>query len=153
MDELDQQEQEITRSIIGAFFAVYRELRFGFFAQLYAEALTRELVGRGHHVVREASVRVFFRGEELGSQKLDMIVDDQVIVEIKSTEKLHPTAPRQLYSYLRSTNLEIGLVLHFGPTPEVRRLICRNIPSPPHRLSSPPHPQQTVRRIRSTNPD
>jgi GxxExxY protein len=69
-------------------------------------------------------VRVFYKGEELGTQRLDMIVDETLVVETKSTSVLHHTAPRQVFNYLRATNLEVGLSLHFGPRPHFYRLIC-----------------------------
>lgn len=89
-------------------------------------ALERELRRRGHKVARELSVRVRYKGEELGAQRLDMVVDDVLVIEGKSTQALHPSATRQLYNYLRATNLELGLLLHFGPKPQFYRVICQN---------------------------
>jgi GxxExxY protein len=88
--------------------------------------LERELRKRGHRVVRELSVRVAYKGEELGAQRLDMVVDDVLVIEAKSTHTLHPSASRQLYNYLRATNLELGLLLHFGPRPQFYRVFCEN---------------------------
>jgi GxxExxY protein len=62
-----------------------------------------------------------YKGEELAYQRLDMIVDDVLIVEVKSTAELHKGAKRQVYNYLRATNLEVGLLLHFGPEPKPYR--------------------------------
>src|SRR5688572_1014226 len=67
-----------------------------------------------------------YKGEELCTQRLDMIVDDTVVVETKVTLDLHPAARRQLYNYLRATSLEVGLRLYFGRKPEFYRVICRN---------------------------
>jgi len=119
-------EERLTYSIIGAFFEVYNTLGFGFLEYLYVMALERELLARGHHVGREIYVPVFYKGEELGKQRLDMIVDDRIVVEIKSTAQLHPAAKRQLYNYLRGTRLEVGLLLHFGPDPKHYRITRRN---------------------------
>ena len=116
----------LTRSIIGAFFEVYNTLGYGFLEHIYAMALERELRNRGHRVARELSVRIMYKGDHLGTQRLDMIVDDKLVVEIKSTYHLHPVAIRQLYNYLRGTNLEVGLVLHFGREPKFYRQICKN---------------------------
>ena len=77
--------------------------------------LTPELRTRGHHVARDVQVRVTYKGEELSGQRIDMIVDGKVIVETKSTLDMPPVARRQLRNYLGATNLEVGLVLHFGP--------------------------------------
>ncbi len=75
-------------------------------------ALERELAARGHHVAREAWVRVMYKGDDLG----------------------------QLYNYLRATNLEVGLLLHFGPKASFHREICRNRRSNPPNPFNPPNP-------------
>lgn len=126
MPRLELFEQTLTRSVIGAFFDVYNTLRFGFLEHIYIVALERELLARGHRVAREVGVCVMYKGVELGTQRLDMIVDEKLIVETKATAELHKSAHRQLQSYLRATNLEIGLLLHFGPEANYYRLICRN---------------------------
>ena len=118
--------RELTQSVIGAFYEVYNTLGFGLLEHLYAMALERELRWRGHRVAREVCVRVWYKGEELGQQRVDMIVDDALIVETKSTYELHKAAPRQVFNYLRVTNIEIGLLLHFGPKPTFFRLISSN---------------------------
>jgi len=79
--------------------------------------MERELRSRGHEVGREVGVRILYKGEELGIQRLDMIVDGVLVVEIKSTHRLSPEAPRQVYNYLKASSLPIGLLLHFGPEP------------------------------------
>jgi GxxExxY protein len=119
-------EERHTRSIIGAFFDVYNALGFGFLEHVYVLALERELLARGHAVTRELSVRIMYKGEELCTQRFDMVVDDRVVVETKATFDLHPSAQRQLYSYLRASNLEVGLLLHFGREARFYRLFCRN---------------------------
>src|SRR5688572_10374977 len=100
--------EELTRSVIGAFYEVYNTLGFGFLEHVYIMGLERELRARGHRVGREVCVIVRYKGEPLVSQRLDMVVDDRLVVETKATRKLHRSAPRQLYNYLRATNLEVG---------------------------------------------
>ena len=117
---------ELTHSIIGAFYDVYNGLGFGFVEHPYVLALERELTRRGHRVSREVVVPLYYQGEFLCHHRLDMVVDEKVVVEAKSTYKLHEAATRQVYSYLKATHLEIGLLLHFGPKPGVFRLISRN---------------------------
>jgi GxxExxY protein len=119
-------EEQLTGSIIGAFFEVYNTLGFGFLEHIYTMALERELTARGHHVGREVTVRVMYKGEQLSNQRLDMIVDGKVIVETKSTLDLPKHARRQVHNYLRATNLEVGLILHFGPVARVYREIRSN---------------------------
>jgi GxxExxY protein len=116
-------EEELTSSIIGAFFAVHRHLGFGFLEQIYASALEIELRERGHDVARQFGAIVRYKGIEIAYQRLDMIVDNKVIVEIKSTEKLHRDAARQLFNYLRATTFEVGLLLHFGRDANFSRVV------------------------------
>lgn len=119
-------EEPLTRSVIGAFFEVYNVLGFGFLEHLYGMALERELLERGHRVARERAVQVMYKGHALGTQRLDLIVDDRLVVETKSTYRLPRAAARQTFNYLRATNLEVGLLLHFGPEPRFHRVICEN---------------------------
>ena len=134
-------EEALTRSVIGAFYDVHKELGFGFREYLYALALERDLVAKGHRVDREVAVMVYYRGEPLAWQSLDMIVDEKLVLETKATEHLHPSASMQLFSYLCATNLEVGLLLHFGREPKFYRVICENRfkrpPSASSRSSSP----------------
>ncbi len=94
-----------------------------FLEHIYVMALERELLARGHHVDREVSVRVMYKGEELSNQRLDMVVDGRIIIETKSTLELHASARRQLYNYLKATHLDVGFVLHFGPVARFYREI------------------------------
>ena len=121
----DPIHESLTRSVIGAFYDVYNTLGFGFLEHVYVVALERELRARGHSVARELGVTILYKGEELAVQRLDMVVDGVLIVEAKATFDLHPAATRQLLNYLRATRLEVGLLLHFGPKPTVRRVVRR----------------------------
>ena len=116
-------EGQLTGSIIGAFYEVYNILGFGFLEHVYVMAMERELIARGHNVSREMAVNVMYKGEQLANQRLDMIVDGKVVVETKSSLELHKTARRQLYNYLKATNLELGLLLHFGEKAAFYRVI------------------------------
>ena len=114
---------ELTESVIGAFYEVYNALGFGFLEQVYTTALERELITRGHAVGREVWVPVFYKGDVISRQRIDMVVDERLVVEAKSTQDLHKFAPRQVYNYLRATRLQVGLLMHFGPEPAFYRLI------------------------------
>ena len=116
-------EEQLTRSVIGAFYDVYNTLGFGFLEQVYMSALERELRAKGHGVGREVYVPVIYKGDEISRQRIDMIIDERVLVEAKSTQELHKAAKRQLYNYLRATRLPVGLLLHFGPDPCFYRLV------------------------------
>ena len=71
-------------------------------------------------------VIIRYKGEDIGMQRLDMIVDERVVVEVKSTHSLAPASRRQVFNYLRASSLEVGLLLHFGPQPGFHRLLCSN---------------------------
>jgi GxxExxY protein len=86
-------------------------------------ALERELRARGHAVGREVWVPVHFKGEVISRQRIDMVVDERLVIEAKSTQDLHRSALRQVYNYLRATRLQVGLLLHFGPDPAFYRLV------------------------------
>jgi GxxExxY protein len=116
----------LTESVIGAFYDVYNILDYGFLEHVYSAALERELRSRGHSIGREVGIPVIYKGEEIASQRLDMIIDDCLVVEIKSTALLSPMAKRQLLGYLRATRIEVGLVLHFGPEQKFHRQILTN---------------------------
>ena len=118
--------EELTDSVIGSFFDVYNELGFGYRELIYGMALQRDLVAKGHRVDREVAVMVYFRGEPLARQTLDMIVDNKLVVEIKSTARLQPDSTRQLFGYLHATTLEVGLLLHFGKEARFYRVIYEN---------------------------
>jgi GxxExxY protein len=111
--------EETTAAIIASFRDIHRELGFGYRERIYGLALQRDLVAKGHKADREVAVMIYFRGEPLARQTLDMIVDERVIVEVKATERLHPSASPQLFSYLCSTTIEVGMLLHVGREPRV----------------------------------
>lgn len=119
-------EEELSHSVIGAFYKVHRTLGAGFLESVYAAALELELRNRGHDVGREVLVVVRYEGVNIAHQRLDMLVNERLIIEIKATEKLHKDASRQLFNYLRATNLELGLLLHFGPSAAFYRVVCEN---------------------------
>jgi len=135
MTLVNAREEKLCYSVIGAFYEAYNTLGFGLSEHLFVMALEQELFERGHKVAREVGVDVWYKGRVLGHQRIDMIVDDILVVEAKATPLLHKYASYQLYNYLRATSLEVGLLLHFGPQPQFHRLICRN-----HKKNHPHHP-------------
>lgn len=118
-------EGRLTNSVIGAFYDAYNGLGYGFYERFCIMALEREILSRGHRVQREVTVPVMYKGEILGRQRLDMVVDEKLVVEVKASQYLHPRDSRQVFNYLRATNLTIGLLFHFGPTPRFYSVIHR----------------------------
>ena len=119
-------EAATTRAIIDAFRDVHRAFGFGYREYIYSLALERNLIAKGCQVDREVGIMVYYRGEPLAPQTVDMIVNEKVIVENKATERLRAETTSQLFSYLCSTNIEVGLVLHFGREPQFHRVVCEN---------------------------
>jgi len=117
---------DVTSSIIDCFFDVHRELGFGFREYLYTRALERLLLAKGHKVEREVPVMVHFRGEPLAYERMDAVVDGKVIIESKAREMLDPDAQSQLFAGLAATDLEVGLILHFGKQPRFYRVFFEN---------------------------
>ena len=113
----------LTRAIIGAFLRVYNRLDYGFLEHVYRQAMVLELTKLGLRVRTEAAVDVWYDGLCIGTYRADLIVENAVIVELKSSRILDESARRQLLNYLRCTDIEVGLLLHFGPKPTVKRLI------------------------------
>jgi GxxExxY protein len=114
-------EKELSHELVGGFFAVYNELGFGLTEPLYSRALELVLLGRGLRVDREYPTVVRFRGQQIGFQRVDMLVEGRVVVEVKATERLAVSARRQLRCYVAVLGLELGILLHFGPYPSFYR--------------------------------
>jgi GxxExxY protein len=124
--QIELVEKEITRDVIGAFFEVYNNLGYGFLEYVYSLAMEHELLLRGHTVEREVSVPVTYKGKLLTTQRIDMIIDGKVVVENKAGPLLPVTARMQALNYVRSTSLEVGLLLHFGPEAKFYRVVHTN---------------------------
>ncbi|MEP7065531.1 MAG: GxxExxY protein [Gemmatimonadota bacterium] len=116
-------EAERVRSIVGGFFNVYNYYGFGLSERVYAGALEYELRDRGHVVLRELVIDVRYKGRHVAAQRLDMVIDDRVIVENKAAVKLTSIDRVQLITYLRATDFKVGILLHFGPVPRFERYI------------------------------
>ena len=118
--------EDLTREILSAFYEVYNTLGYGFLESVYARALFSELTRRGLHVQREVMIDVYYKGECVGSFRADMLVEYRVVVEIKASTWLVEADRNQLLNYLRSSCLEVGLLLHFGPRPRFKRVVAEN---------------------------
>lgn len=118
-------QDRLTYSVIGAFYEVYNALGFGLLEAHYMNALEIELRERGHLVGREVYFGVRYKGHAIGRHRLDMLVDESLIVEGKATVGLLKADFYQLHSYLRATNLAVALLLHFGPEPKPYRFTPR----------------------------
>lgn len=124
----------VTEGTIGCFYRVYRELGYGHSEQVASSALMLELAEAGFACAREVAIEVRYHGRPVGQLRIDAVVDDRVVLELKAGPRLDPFAMRQLYNYLRCSGYRVGLLLYFGPEPLVRRLDYRpGQPSRPRR--------------------
>jgi GxxExxY protein len=117
---------ELTGKILGAFFQVHKELGYGFSEKVYENSLVILLNEIGLKVESQVDLYVYFHGQKVGEYTADLIVNDVVLLELKATEKIIEVHAAQLLNYLKATNIEVGLVLNFGPTAEFRRKVYDN---------------------------
>ena len=118
--------EEITDEIIAAFYNVYRELGFGFLERVYQNALYFELQDLGLKCEPQKNIDVYYRGRKVGDYIADFVIEDKVILELKAVKELKEEHEIQLLNYLTATRIEVGLLLNFGPRPEIKRLIMTN---------------------------
>lgn len=121
------EHEELTGSIINAFFKVYNTLGYGFLEKVYENALLLELRARGIHCLSQYPVKVYYDNVEVGFYIADIIVNDILIIEIKAAEGLCEQHEFQLINYLRATDLQIGLLLNFGKSPQFKRKIVSRL--------------------------
>ena len=105
---------ELTRRIIGCVIRVHQGLGPGFLENIYRRAMAIELRRAGLSIEVEREVVIYYGREEVGRHRMDLIVEGQVIVELKAVEKLSPIHDAQLLTYLRLTRRSLGLLINFN---------------------------------------
>ena len=123
---MDILHRELTDRIINAFYDVYNHLGYGFLEKVYERALCLELTGRGMDVRTQDQIKVYYRSKDVGNYFADLTVEGKVILEIKTTDTLIEEHHKQLQNYLKATSIEVGLLLNFGPKPQIARKIFTN---------------------------
>lgn len=118
--------KEVTDKIISAFYTVYNTLGFGFLEKVYENALFVELKKIGLKVDRQRSIKVYYDKLEIGEYFADIVINDCVILELKAIDCLCDEHSYQLINYLKATNIEVGLLLNFGKSPQIKRKIFDN---------------------------
>ncbi len=114
---------ELTARILKSFYTVYNKLGFGFLEKVYENALLLELRKQGLSCMPQQQVKVYYEEVQVGFYMADIIVNESIIIEIKATENLCEQHEYQLINYLRATDLEIGILLNFGKSPQFKRKI------------------------------
>ena len=107
--------EEITHKIIGCAYKVFNTLGFGFLESVYQKALFIELEKAGLLAEAEKPLKVFYDGHVVGNFEVDVFVEHEVIVELKSVEYLAKNHEVQLVNYLNGIEKEVGLLINFGP--------------------------------------
>jgi GxxExxY protein len=125
-DPQDYKFKELTERIIKNFYKVYNTLGYGFLEKVYEHAMMIEFRKTNIPVVSQGPIRVLYEDEVIGEYFADIIVDRSVIIEIKATKNLNISHEAQLLNYLKATDIEVGLLLNFGPKPEIRRKVFDN---------------------------
>ncbi len=115
--------EEITEKIIKAFYNVYNTLGYGFLERVYENAMVIELGKAEFDIQQQKSINVYYEKKIIGSYYTDIIVNNLVIIELKSAESLCTKHEAQLINYLKATDIEVGLLLNFGKKAEFKRKI------------------------------
>lgn len=117
---------DLTEKIVGVFYDVCNDLGCGFLESVYENALAVALMDAGLTVKRQVPIAVWYRGTQVGEFRADMVVNDLVLLELKAVKGIDLAFEKQTLNYLRATNLEVALILNFGPTAQFRRLVFEN---------------------------
>ena len=112
---------DITEKIIACVYTVYNKLGFGFLEKVYENAPMIELRKAGLHVEQQCPVEIYYEGEIVGDYVADIIVENKIILELKAVDKILDIHEIQLKNYLNAMNIEVGLLINFGKSVEIKR--------------------------------
>ena len=115
--------EEITAKIIECAYKVHRCLGFGFLESVYRNALMIEFSKAGLPAEMEKRIHVHYEGQIIGDFVADMIVENKIIVELKSVKQIAPVFEAQLVNYLKATGIEVGLLVNFGEKVQIKRKV------------------------------
>jgi GxxExxY protein len=116
-------KSELTEQIIKAFYKVYNELGSGFLEKVYENALLIELKEMGLDARAQEDINVYYKKKLVGEFCADIIVNNEVILELKAVKQINPIHEVQLVNYLKATGIQVGLLLNFGTEPDIRRRV------------------------------
>ena len=123
MDAAGLAHRELSERVIGLFYDTYNELGFGFLESVYESAFAFQLEQAGIRVHRQYPIEVRFKGHVVGEFRADLLIEQVLLVEIKSATSLLPIHEAQLLNYLKATRIRVGLLVNFGPRPHFRRRV------------------------------
>lgn len=117
---------KLSKKIIGIAINVHKVLGPGFVEKVYSKALEIELKEEKIDFIKERSIRVVYKDHFLGEHKLDYLIENELVLELKAVPEINKAHEAQLLSYLKVSNKRLGLILNFGkPTLEIKRLVYR----------------------------
>ena len=125
-NEHERKHWDLCHEIVGVFYSVYNELGHGFLEAVYEEALSMAFAEAGFSVARQVPTPIWFRGKTIGQYKADFILNGVVLIELKAVETIDRAHLAQILNYLRATEVEVGLILNFGPKPQFKRFVFEN---------------------------
>jgi GxxExxY protein len=115
---------DLSNRIIGLAIGIHKKLGPGFQEKIYQEALLKEFKKGGMEYEKQKVIRVDYEGQSLGNQRIDLLVDEEIILEIKACTKIIPIYRDQLISYLKTSDKRLGLILNFGRSKlEIKRVV------------------------------
>ena len=117
--------KELSNKILNSFYAVYRELGYGFLEKVYENALLYELKSKGLYCEKQRAIDVFYKEKTVGRYYADIIVENKIIIELKASPIVDEHI-FQLLNYLKATDIEVGLVLGFGQEATFARRVFSN---------------------------
>ncbi len=125
-EEMDRLNS-ISEKVIGAAIAVHKELGPGLLEAVYEVCLLKEMEQRGIEVSRQVDLPLYYKGQETGKNfRIDILVENEVIVELKSVEEISPLHEAQLLTYLKLTQKKLGLLINFN-VPLLKHGIVRRV--------------------------
>ncbi len=115
--------KELSFKIIEACFEVHNILGPGYSEKIYEEALSKELRDRGIGYERQKLVEVYYKGEKIGEYRLDLVLENKIILELKAVSELSNIFEAQLLSYLKAAGMKLGILVNFGSKKVIYRRI------------------------------
>jgi GxxExxY protein len=117
--------KELSYAIVGAAMEVHRRLGCGFLEAVYQKALAHELTLQGIRFEEQKALSVYYKGQLVGEYRPDFVIDDQIILELKSISALNSAHEAQALNYLAATGLRLAILINFGATALQTRRVVR----------------------------
>lgn len=106
--------RDLSYQVRGSIYTVFKELGPGFLENIYQNALEIELTKRGISFEAQKEIEVYYDGIQVGLHRLDLVVEDKIVLELKAVDDLHPQHEAQIISYLKASRLSVGFLVNFG---------------------------------------